>query len=70
MHNKISNKLVKHIELIPDHNVLKHSLLQHDRQRVHRTLQDSKSENTTIQLGYITVTLHTSILLSYLSQPS
>jgi hypothetical protein len=29
--HKIPNKLVKHIELVSEHNVLKHSLLQHDR---------------------------------------
>jgi hypothetical protein len=37
---------------------------------VHRTLQDSKYENTTLQQGYIAVTLHKSILLSYLPQQS
>jgi hypothetical protein len=33
---------------------------------VHRTLQDPKSENTTLQQGYIAVILHKSVLLSYL----
>jgi hypothetical protein len=35
---------------------------------VHRTLQDSKFENTTVQQGYSAVTLHKSVLISYLPQ--
>jgi hypothetical protein len=57
------NKSVEPHQLNSKHNVLKHSLLQHDGKRVqgHYKL---KSKNIMIPLGYNAIEMHKNILLS------